>query len=1040
VSWDGAGRRVLEHDAGFLRILGGPGTGKSTLLADVVADRILRRGVSPENVLVLTATRPAAARMRNAITRRLTGDADETLRTAPEPLVRTVHSYAFAVLRLQAMRRQLSPPSLLNGPEQDALVRELLQGDVEEGAKDWPEALHPALPVPGFAEELRDLLLCAAERGIGPQALIELGRRHDRPEWMAVGKFGRQYEQVTLLQDATSPQESAPALDAAELVAAALQALDSDPDLLLSERERVRSLFVDDAQHLDPQQFWLVRRLGDTAAEFLLTGDPDQAVFSFRGADPHALLDADPTGDRTEVLTVDRRMSPAVRTAIERITGRLPGAGPQRDLVGSREEPGSVQVQLVGSQEQEAAWVADRLRRAHLLEGVPWSRMAVIVRSTGVVLPVLRRALLAAGVPLRLPVEELPLAQRGPVPPLLTLLRCAARQDELDPDSAAQLLTSPFGGADPLALRRLRRGLRRLELASGGDRASGDLLVEILLHEDRLAALEDAAAEPARRVSALLSIASRSIADGDGVEETLWQVWQASGLEQRWVAQAERGGVLGTQADRDLDAVVALFDAARQYTDRLPGADVGGLADYLTRQRIVGSSLAPSAPHEDAVAVLTAHAAAGQEWEVVAIPGMQEGIWPDLRSRGSLLGVERLIDVLSGVDGTAQMSATAPVLADERRLFLVAASRARRSLLVSAVRGEEEQPSRFLDELTDVAAQEEAPRATLTPSRGLVLAELVAELRRVVCDPQDDRRERAALHLARLATAGVPGAHPDSWYGLQPCSSATPLVGTGEPVRVSPSTVDTLTKCPLRWMIERHGGQDSAELASVTGTLVHALVQAAAEGADTRELHRVLDTAWRSVDAGAPWFSRRERERVRAMLDAFLAWLQRSRSELTQVGAERDLDMSLPARESGPWLRLRGRVDRLEADRSGRPVVVDVKTAKAPVSRGEAEDHPQLAVYQLAASLGAFHDGEAREPGGARLLYVATTEARSGAATERGQTALDSERIRVWLDVLRDAAASSVGPAFVASENKDCPRCPARTSCPVHPAGRQVGR
>lgn len=1031
---------MLEHDGGFLRVLGGPGTGKSTLLADVVADRILRRAVSPENVLVLTASRTAAARMRNAITRRLTGGADEKLRAAQEPLVRTVHSYAFAVLRLQAVRQDLRPPSLLNGPEQDALVRELLQGDVEEGAADWPEALHPALLVPGFAGELRDLLLCAAERGVGPEQLIELGRRHDRPEWTAAGNFGRQYEQVTLLQGGTSPQEAAPALDAAELVAAALQALDSDPGLLLSERERVRHLFVDDAQHLDPQQFWLVRRLGDTAAEFVLTGDPDQTVFSFRGADPHALLDADPAGDRTEVLTVDHRMSRSVRAAVARITGRLPGAGPQRDPAGSRQEPGSVQVQLVGSQEQEAAWVADRLRRAHLLEDVPWSRMAVIVRSTGLVLPVLRRALLAVGVPLRLPVEELPLAQRGPVRPLLTLLRCAARRDELDPDSAAELLTSPLGGADPLALRRLRRGLRRLELASGGDRSSGELLAEVLRHEDRLAALEDAAAEPARRVSALLGTAARSIAEGEGVEETLWRVWQASGLEQRWVVQSGRGGIPGAQADRDLDAVVALFDAARQYVDRLPGADVAGLADYLTGQRIVGSSLAPSAPHEDAVAVLTAHAAAGQEWEVVAIPGVQEGIWPDLRSRGSLLGVERLIDVLSGVDDTEQMSATAPVLADERRLFLVAASRARRSLLVSAVRGEEEQPSRFLDELTDVAGQEQAQRPAVAPSRGLVLAELVAELRRVVCDPDDDRRERAATHLARLAMAGVAGAHPDSWYGLQPCSTQTPLVADGQPVRVSPSTVETLTKCPLRWVIERHGGQDSAELASVTGTLVHALVQAAAEGADTRELHRVLDTAWRSVDAGAPWFSHRERERVRAMLDAFLAWLQRSRSELTQVGAEKDLDMSVPAREGGPWLRLRGRVDRLETDLAGRPVVVDVKTAKAPVSHGEAEEHPQLAVYQLAAALGAFHDGEAREPGGARLLYVAKTEARTGAATERGQPALDSERIRVWLDVLHDAAASSVGPAFVASENKDCPRCPARTSCPLHPAGRQVGQ
>ncbi|MFD0919298.1 ATP-dependent helicase [Saccharopolyspora rosea] len=1038
LSWGAAGDRVLAHGGGFLRVLGGPGTGKSTLLAEVAAERIRDRGASPENVLVLTASRRAAARMRTEITRRLTAESAE-LRTAPEPLVRTVHSYAFSVLRLQAVRDRLPPPKLLSGPDQDALVRRLLDGDVEDGARDWPEPLRPALTVPGFAEELRDLLLRAAERGLGPAELIELGRRHDRPEWIAAGKFARQYEQVTLLRGAGGSQPAE--LDAAELVNSALLALDSDPDLLRAERERVRYLLVDDGQHLDPQQFRLIGMLGGTASEYLLAGDPDQAVFSFRGADPRCLVDADPDGTSTEVLTVDHRMSKAVREAVQRLAARLPGSGPQRELV-EPDQPrdGAVHVRLLPTEAQEAAWVADQLRRAHLVDGVAWSDMAVVVRSTGLSLPVLRRALLAAGVPIALPVDDSPLAQRSAVRPLLTLLRCAARPHELDAEAAERLLTSSLGGADPLELRRLRRGLRRLELASGGARASSELLVEVLREDDKLAALEDSAAQPARRIANLLRIAAESVDRGRTVEETLWTVWKATGLEQRWLALTERGGAAGAQADRDLDAVVALFDAAAQHTDRWPGDDVAGFADHLESQRISGSSLAPAAPRDNAVSVLTAHTAAGQEWEVVAIPGVQEGIWPDLRLRGSLLGTERLVDLLSGVD--AEVSATAPLLAEERRLLLVAASRARRTLLVSAVRGEDEQPSRFLDELDGVVSDPDAAeRPVEPPQRGLAIADLVGELRRVVCDPEADpqRRRRAAAQLARLAAAGVPGAHPDSWYGLPDPSSTAPLVAAEEAVRVSPSTVDTLSKCPLRWMVERHGGQDVAELASVTGSLVHALVQVAADGADREQLRAALDEAWKSVDAGAPWFSRRERRRVEGMVEAFLGWLDQSRGELTQAGVEKDLDVTVPARAGGPWLRLRGRVDRLERDAEGRPVVVDVKTGKNPVSRNDAEEHPQLAVYQLAAALGAFDDGGSAEPGGARLLYVAKSD-RTGAATERGQRALDPERIQVWLDVVHSAAAASLGPAYVANENSDCPRCPARTCCPVHPAGRQVAQ
>lgn len=1042
-AWDAAGRRVLAHGGGFLRVLGGPGTGKTTLLAEVVADRILRGGVAPENMLVLTTGRAAAARLRSEITRRIGYAREGAPRTAQEPLVRSVHSYAFGVLRLQASRDERPPPRLLNGPEQDVRVRELLDGDIEEDAGYWPDALRPALPADGFGNELRDLLMRAAERGVGPAELRELGVRHGRPEWTAAGRFGEQYEQVTLLSGGADSHGGAPVLDAAGLVASALLAFDTDAGLLAEERGRVRHLLVDDAQNLDPQQFRLCRRLGATASEFLLAGDPDQAVYAFRGADSRGLVEADPDGGSTQVLTTDHRMSEAVRAAVQRLAARLPGNRAHRDAAGSgAQEHGSVQVRLLASQAQEAAWVADQLRRAHLLDGVPWSHMAVIVKSTRLSMPVLRRALLAAGVPLALPVDDVPLAQRAAVRPLLTLLRCAVRPGELGPDAAGELLTSSLGGADPLALRRLRRGLRRLELAAGGDRPSGELLVEVLLREDRLAALEDAAAEPARRIAALLRAGSEAAHRGMGVEETLWQVWKASGVEQRWVARTERGGVSGAQADRDLDAVVALFDAAAQYADRLPGADAAAFADYLASQQISGDSLAPSAPAGDAVTLLTAHAAAGREWEVVAIPDVQEGLWPDLRQRGSLLGVERLVDVLSGVEESDRVSATAPLLTEERRLLLVAASRARSSVLVSAVRGEDDQPSRFLDELEGVVSDPDVEeRPLLRRERGLTLPELVGELRQAVCDGETEprRRERAAAQLARLADAGVPGAHPDTWYGLAESSSSAPLVAGGEAVRVSPSTVDTLSKCPLRWMIERHGGQDAAELASVTGTLVHALVQSAADGADAEQLHRALDEAWESVDAGAPWFSRRERQRVERMLDAFLSWLDSSRGELTQAGVEKDLDLEIPAREGGPWLRLRGRVDRLETDSSGRPVVVDVKTAKTPVSKNDAQDHPQLAVYQLAAALGAFGESGGTEPGGARLLYVAKPDAR-GAATERGQGGLDDERVRVWLDVVHDAAASSTGPAFAANENADCPRCPVRTSCPVHPAGRQVGQ
>ncbi len=1038
--WDASARRVLDNHAGFVRLLGGPGTGKTALLVETVARRIVDSGVDPEQVLVLAASRRAAQRLREQITARLAelapADGSDVPRTVREPTVRTVHSYAFAVLRLQSALHGDPPPRLLSGPEQDAVVRELLAGELEiDGGAHWPPRLRPALGLPGFAAELRELLLRAAERGIGPEDLQRLGREHKREEWRAAGRFFATYEQVTILRGSVgsaAPQATAPALDAAELVAAALLAFDTDTEVLARERDRVRHLFVDDAQHLDPQQAQLVGRLGAPATEFVVAGDPDQAIYAFRGADLTMLRDADPGGEHTVVLGVGHRMAPAVQRAVGRLAARLPGAATHRAMTPAADRPeGSVTVQLLRSDAAEAAWVADRLRRAHLLDGVPWSDMAVLVRSTVRSWPVLRRALLTAGVPLAVPRDELPLARQQAVWPLLELLRAAVEPDKLDEDAAAALLGSPLGGADPLALRRLRRGLRRLALAAGDERSSGELIVAALRTADPLEGLEDRTAAPLRRLVDLIGVVQANAPLG--IEEVLWRVWRASGLERRWSAWAARGGSVGVQADRDLDAVVALFDAAGNYTDRLPGAGIAGFADYLGAQQFPGDTLAPKAPVNDAVEVLTAHSAAGREWSVVAVPGVQEGTWPDLRLRGTLLGVERLVDVLAGVP-SAHTSSSAPLLAEERRLLLVAASRARHTLLVSAVRGEEEQPSRFIDELDEPpTGPDAAPRVVIRPPRALVLAELVGELRRAVCAPEtlEAQRERAARQLARLADAGVPGAHPDEWAGLAPVSVDRPLRTDADgPVRVSPSTVELIANCPLRWLLERHGGQDTATLPSVTGMLVHALVQLAATGAAEEQLDAALHQAWSVLDVGAPWFSRREHQRVRDMLTAFRNWLSTSRSTLEQLAVELEVDVLLPG---SPAVRIRGRVDRLERDGDGRPVIVDVKTSKNPISRDAALGHPQLAVYQLAASLGAFSSlGVSDEPGGARLLYV------SKGGAERTQPPLDGEGRSHWLGAVQSAARSTIGPAYAAHESTDCPRCPARTACPLTDSGRQI--
>ena len=243
---------------GVVRVLGGAGTGKSSLLIRGGGRLTSPRAVDPESVLLLTGSArlgsPGAGRDHVGS---VVSAGDRAV--VREPLVRTVHSYAFAVLRLAAQRNGDPPPRLITSAEQDGIIRELLAGDLEDGDASpvaWPTQLRPALSTVGFANELRDLLARCTERGVDPVALQRIGRRAGRPEWLAAGQFAQAYEQIMLLRAAVgmaAPQATVPALGAAELVGAALEAFATDADLLAAERSRIKLLLVDDAQHLDPQ-------------------------------------------------------------------------------------------------------------------------------------------------------------------------------------------------------------------------------------------------------------------------------------------------------------------------------------------------------------------------------------------------------------------------------------------------------------------------------------------------------------------------------------------------------------------------------------------------------------------------------------------------------------------------------------------------------------------------------------------------------------------------------------------------------------------
>ena len=232
-----------------------------------------------------------------------------------------------------------------------------------------------------------------------------------------------------------APQATVPALGAAELVGAALEAFAADPELLAAERARVKLLLVDDAQHLDPQAARLVRVLAAGAELTVIAGDPNQSVFGYRGADPALLRGRRRRSGRHADRVAPLRSRGGARRHRCRAAAARRRRGPRNSL-GTGDGPGSVAVRLAASPHAEAALIADALRRAHLVDGVPWSQMAVIVRSV----PPTRRGAGRARWPRRAcrwltPPIGVPLAEQPAVRALLTVLDAAA--DGLDGDQRA---------------------------------------------------------------------------------------------------------------------------------------------------------------------------------------------------------------------------------------------------------------------------------------------------------------------------------------------------------------------------------------------------------------------------------------------------------------------------------------------------------------------------------------------------------------------------------------------------------------------------
>lgn len=620
-----AQRQAVTSTEGFVRVIAGAGSGKTRALSHRFAYLVNELGILPGNILCVTFTNKSANEMRQRI-HRLTGDNDTGY-------VNTFHGFCVSILQEDSHAVQY-PKSFLVLDNGD--IDSMLQLIYEERGLT-----------------LRDMTFSAA------RDMIEIRKLFKDPEYyrdmitLPLDTLKEKYDQASGARDIIFygylyQEKKCFGLDYNDLIKFSLYIFEEHPDIRLKWQERLEYIMVDEFQDIDQLQYDLMTVLCGYHKNLFIVGDPDQTIYTWRGANVKFLLEFDQAfpGTKTILMMENYRSTPEILAAanslIDKNVHRV-----KKALLPTLPSGSPVVCHLAGSQEAEAGWIAGQIQELHR-QGVPYREMAVLYRAHYVTRAV-EEVLLREKVPYAI-YSGVQFFDRMEIKDALSYLRMIAYQDDL---SFRRVVNTP----------KRNLGKRRMAFLQEAAEAQGCSLYQ---------ALEENVDGPlfqgtkAKQFLSLVKDFSQSY-EGRPVSEVLSALLDASGYE----------AMLRTEGSQErLDNLAELKQSIYEY-ETTCGEEVT-LPHYLNHVALFTN--ADTGEPGDQVKLMTVHAAKGLEFPYVFLCSMNEGIFPSRKVR------------------------TLPGMEEERRLAFVALTRAERGLYLSEADGRNfdgspRYPSRFLLEI-----------------------------------------------------------------------------------------------------------------------------------------------------------------------------------------------------------------------------------------------------------------------------------------------------------------------------------------------------
>lgn len=887
VSPDERQREAIEHVHGPMLVVAGAGTGKTTVLTQRVAHLIREGHARPDEVLALTYTDNAADEMRKRVRAELEGKNSDGLQ------VFTFHAWCNDLLR-----RRKADFGVLDDKDLWVYLRRRIR---DLRLKHFVRAAN----VSQFLDDLLDFMRRCQDELVGPEQYAAYVTRLERGE-VALQRVTKSKKQGELDQGEILDRcrELARVFATVErmlaeknlgtfghMITRAYQLLKNDSALLDEERSRTRFVLVDEFQDANFAQVEILSLLAGTEANVFAVGDPDQAIYRFRGASSAAfmLFARHFPAARLVVLEKNRRsLSPILRCAFGIVNENPPvfsqkksGFSYQRSpLASEREAEASAQgkpmvappVEIVtwGDREVEAADLARQIQKKRKEQHCAWSDFAVLYRQH-IHREELVKEFTARAIPFS--IEALDVLHTPEVRDVIACLTAAV--SPADAASLFRVAALPQFSIDPSELRAAMRAVRRDEL---------DL----------------------RHVLAKL-------AQGPAVLESVEKAHQ----------QVGKDGVRAAGAVKMAIRYFALPDSAPataflKFVDLWHGkpiAEIGSAAEFLDYLDYFGQArgaIALPPTTADAVRLLTVHTAKGLEFRHVAIIRGSSPSFP-CSWREPLVDLPPELRTSESEDDDKVLNEE-----EERRLFYVAMTRAKDSLAIYTHQGRAKKdpaPTKFLRDFMPNPAYRKFWRSRPAAA---VQDDLFAE------------EEKIAIEHSNVA----------AWLLMPP--SANFVTG------LSASAITTYEDCPLRFKLEREWNLPRDVPASLHyGAVMHSVLRTfydarrfGREISDTELLEMLRQGL---ADAGIPDRYQYELylKQGTEQLEQFLE-IVRTTPQPEVLDTEQNFDLQVGT------TKLRGRVDRIDRFGPDGVAIVDYKTGK-PKSQEDADQSLQLSLYAIAA-------------------------------------------------------------------------------------------